>query len=97
MKTIWDYIAWVVLFLIFVWLILKIMGVINTPLWLEYSPLFGAVYIAGWAMSKLDRATEDIKELRFDMNSVKKDITRVDSDLIIIKNSCSKQNKQNLC
>ena len=90
MKQIWDYLAWIVLFLILVWLILKIVGVIHTPLWLEYSPLLGAVYIAGWAMNKLDRATEDIKELRNDSK-------RIDSDVGIIKNSCPRQNKQNVC
>ncbi len=55
-----DYLAWLILALIVLWLILKVLGFINTPLWLEYSPLFGAIYLTGWAMHKLDMATEDI-------------------------------------
>ena len=60
----WDALAWIVLILIFFWVILKVLGIINTPLLLEYSPLFGVVYLAGWAMHKLDRASEDINEIK---------------------------------
>ena len=63
----WDYLAWIILSLIVLWLILKVTGKINTHPLLEYSPLFGAVYLAGWAMSKLDRVVEDIKEVKSDM------------------------------
>lgn len=40
------------------------MGIINTTPLLEYAPYFGAVYLAGWAMHKLNVATEDIKDLK---------------------------------
>jgi len=62
--NIWDLIAWLVLIGIVVWLILKTFGIINTPLWLEYAPIYGAVYLAGWAMSKLDSVSHDVKELK---------------------------------
>ena len=52
--NIWDFLAWVSLVYIFVWLILKVTGVINSPLWLTYSPVFGAVYLAGWYAQKID-------------------------------------------
>ncbi len=68
----WDALAWVVLGLILLWLILKVTGIINTPELLEYAPLFGAVYLAGWAMHKLDTAVDDIRELKsFDKATVK--------------------------
>jgi hypothetical protein len=60
----WDVIAWIILFGIFVWLILKVLGIINTPLWIEYSPIFGAVYLAGWAMKKLDTAVDEIRYMK---------------------------------
>ena len=34
----WDILAWIVLAGMVLWLILKVTGVINTPLLLEYSP-----------------------------------------------------------
>jgi len=62
--NIWDALAWIALFWIFAWLVLKVFGDINTPSWLEYSPLFAAVYSAGWAMSKLETVSSDVKELK---------------------------------
>lgn len=67
----WDILAWIVLGLILLWLILKVIGVITTPYLLEYAPYFGIVYLAGWAMHKLDTAVDDIKDLkRFKDNTV---------------------------
>ncbi len=62
--SIWDILAWVVLGLILLWLILKTFGVINTPAWLEYAPLYGAIYLVGWQMHKLETVFIDVKELK---------------------------------
>ncbi len=76
--TVWDIIAWVILAGILIWLILKVSGIINTPVLIEYAPIFGAVYLAGWAMHKLDTASDDIKDLKkfardtsFEVNKIK--------------------------
>ena len=60
----WDVLAWIVLGLIVLWLILKMLGIINTAVWLEYAPIFGAVYIAGWQIHKLASVSEDVKDLK---------------------------------
>jgi len=60
----WDILAWIVLIGIFIWLLLKILGIISIPTLLEYAPIFGAVYLAGWAMHKLDNAVDEIKDMK---------------------------------
>ena len=45
--SILDWVTFGVLFGIFVWLVLKTFGVINTPEWLLYAPLYGAIFAAG--------------------------------------------------
>lgn len=60
----WDILAWIILAFILLWLILKVTGIINTPDILQYAPYFGAVYLAGWAMHKLDTAVDEVKELK---------------------------------
>jgi len=60
----WDILAWIVLAGILVWLLLKTFGVINTPLWLEYAPIYGAVYLAGWQIHKLETVASDVRELK---------------------------------
>lgn len=61
--SIWDILAWLALAFIVVWLILKTLGIINTPLWLEYSPLYAAAYIAGWQIHKLESVSKRVEEL----------------------------------
>jgi hypothetical protein len=74
----WDVLAWIILVLILLWIILKVSGIINTPILIEYAPLFGAVYLAGWAMHKLDNAVDDIRSIKefnkatiFEINKIK--------------------------
>lgn len=84
-RNIWDILAWIDLALITLWLILKTIGVINTPLWLQYAPVYGAIYLAGRAMSLLDRTTKDVADLKKDLKRVEMDlrgdIRRVELDL----------------
>jgi len=62
--NIWDMLAWMVLAGILVWVILKMMGIINTPVLIEYAPYFGAVYLAGWQIHKLATVANEVHELK---------------------------------
>ena len=61
--NIWDIIAWVCVIGIFLWLVLKVAGVINTPILLEYAPYFGATYIAGWLVHELKDNSKKLNSL----------------------------------
>jgi hypothetical protein len=80
--TIWDIIAWIVLAGILIWLILKVAGIINTPLLIEYAPIFGAVYLAGWAMHKLDTSVDEIKDLKHFAKDTAEQINNIKSNCI---------------
>jgi len=75
--SIWDILAWIALIGLGVWLLLKILGIIQTPPWLEYAPLYGVIYIAGWAMHKLHIATDNIKEIRKDVKEIETDVNKI--------------------
>jgi len=60
----WDILAWVALGSIVLWTILKITGIINTPLLIEYYPILAASYAFGWQMHKLSNVAEDVGELK---------------------------------
>jgi len=62
--SIWDIIAWIVLAGIFIWLLLKAFGIINTPILVEYAPYFGAVYLAGWQINKLANVAKEVEGLK---------------------------------
>ena len=91
-QKVWDYLAWIVLAGILLWLILKVAGVIHTPEIISYSPIFGAVYLAGWAMHRLKAATDDIKEIKDDMGNLENRTNRIESDIRVIKSKYSVAN-----
>jgi len=80
--NVWDILAWVILVGIVFWLVMKTLGIINTSLLIEYSPLFGAVYLAGWAMHKLDTAVDDIKDLKKFTKETIREINEIKSKCI---------------
>ena len=83
----WDALAWIALGIIIIWLILKTAGIINSPLWLEYVPIYTAVYIAGWAMHKLDTTVNDMGELK---KFAKETVNEINN----IKLNCSKNHSK---
>lgn len=80
--SVWDILAWLVLAGIVIWLVLKVSGIIHTPLLIEYAPIFGAVYLAGWAMHKLDTAVEEIKSLKVFAKETVNEINSIKSNCI---------------
>ncbi|MBU2576640.1 MAG: hypothetical protein KKF50_02870 [Nanoarchaeota archaeon] len=62
-RSFWDWLAWIVLAGILLWLILKTVGIINTPLWLQYAPIYGAVYLAGWYAKKVEEASVKLNSI----------------------------------
>ena len=80
--NIWDLIAWLVLFGIIVWLVLKTLGIIATPAWLEYAPIYGAVYLAGWAMHKLEDISNDVNDLKKFKESTIIEINKIKTNFI---------------
>ena len=81
--NIWDIIAWLALAFIVVWLLLKTLGIINTPLWLEYSPLYAAAYIAGWQIHKLDSVAKEVHELKNFKNATINEISNIKTNCLI--------------
>ena len=73
-KTFWqktyDISPYIVLAGITLWLVLKVLGIINTPRLIEYAPIFGAVYLAGFMISKLLTTVEDVGELKKEMKTI---------------------------
>ena len=63
-RSFWDWLAYVALASIVVWLILKMLGIINTPVLLAYYPYFAACYFFGWQMNKLNVIGKEVNGLK---------------------------------
>lgn len=66
-----EIVYWIALGYIVIWLLLKVIGVINTPVWLEYSPLFAAIFAAGGAMQKMRGMDKTIHAIGSDVKAIK--------------------------
>ena len=84
--NIWDILAWLALFSIVVWVTLKVIGIINTPPWLEYAPVYSAAYVAGWLMHQVKSTGDDVKELKNFKDATIKEIHS-------IKENCTRKHK----
>lgn len=88
-RNFWDYLAWICLAGIACWVILKVLGIINTPTWLEYAPIYGVVYLAGWNINKLERATEGIKENTTKLEKNTNELYELKTEISTMKTKCS--------
>ena len=91
-----DWLTWIVLAYIFIWLVLKSAGIINTPLWLEYSPLFCAVYLAGKYVKeishikeKVEKTDVNVEKTEVKVEGIDKRVINLESDVSTIKNDVS--------
>ncbi len=72
-RNFWDWLAYAALASIVVWLILKMVGIINTPVLLEYYPYFAACYFFGWQVSRLNHVSYEVDGLKkFKDETIKK-------------------------
>jgi hypothetical protein len=84
--SVWDILAWFALASIIIWGILKVTGIINTPLLIEYYPLFAISYVFGWQMNKLNNVAKEVEGLKSFKNETIKQIHE-------IKENCARKNK----
>ena len=96
---IYDGLFWSALLVIAIWIFLKIIGVIHSPVWIEMIPYAGSIFAAGifyqsvrsmrFDLSDLALKTRSIEErtnsLDKCMVEVKTDLKHVDSDLHYLK------------
>ncbi|MFH1803111.1 MAG: hypothetical protein ABH864_06730 [archaeon] len=75
----WDYLIWIGIILILGWALLKALGIINTPVWIEMIPyigvgitLLGGAYKLGRILENVERMDTSVKEL----NTTTKDIDK---------------------
>ena len=92
--TLWEIFAWVCLFGLVVWIFLKMFGVINTPLVVQYGPYLGAAYVAGSAMYSLKIIREDLRELKINVRRLNRKVHEHDMDFSHIKKACPVFNRE---
>ena len=93
---IYNWIFWVSMSVITVWVVLKAVGIINTPEWQQLLPVAGAIFAGGAFFQKINSMETkfNIMERRFgsmesDNHGIKVDIAILKNDIGIVKNKLS--------
>ncbi len=85
-RSIWDYLFYASMAVILIWLVLKMTGIIQTPLWLEYGVPIGS-FVIGFIMlfqSLNDRITTlSVNDARIEtrIEHIDKDVESLKTDV----------------
>jgi len=80
-NKVYDIIFWVSMLVIVVWIILKMIGVINSPVWMQMIPYMSIVFAAGAFYQSINAMKADIADLKVRMCIVEKDIIQMQSGI----------------
>lgn len=77
-KIDWSVIFWIGIIIIFLWLMAKAVGLINTPWYIEIIPYIGALAVLGAIIKKIGEYTykidimfQDIKDIKLDLKDLR--------------------------
>ncbi len=88
----WPVVFWVSIIILFLWLLAKAFGLINTPWIVEAIPytvgliaIFAIVKEAGKFINKLEMVILDIKDIKADIRGMRNDIHSIDKRVTIVE------------
>ena len=99
--NVWDYMFYGSMLVLTVWLILKVTGVINTPVWLEYGVPSAGIIIGVFSLYhnllknlmhiviKVDHLESDVHVLKDGVDVLKSDVHTLKDDMRTVKHDIS--------
>jgi len=69
-KSVWDILVWVAFFILILYILLKILGVIKSPITLYIVALLSGAYFVGRYAKKIDDTFDDIKDIKDDVKEL---------------------------
>ena len=61
----WDFLFWIALIILLLWVILKGLGYINTPAFVEIIPYISGIFIAGAIYQQFRNMQNDISYIKY--------------------------------
>ncbi len=82
---IYDIIFWTSLLVIAIWIVLKMFGVINSPVWIEMVPYLGLIFAAGSFYQSVRSMKLDISDFKLRMSGVELKTHNIEKELVEVK------------
>jgi hypothetical protein len=74
---IYDIIFWASMLVIAIWIVLKMFGVINSPVWIEMIPYLSIIFAAGSFYQSVNSMKLDILDLKSRTNGIEREMIEV--------------------
>lgn len=71
-KSIWDILVWVAFVIVVIYLLLKILGIIKSPVTVDIIALLSGAYFVGRYAKKIDDTFSDIEDIKDDVRELNK-------------------------
>jgi len=93
-RPIWDYLFYASMSVLTIWLILKVVGIIKTPVWLEYGVPIGSAIVSFATLfqsinNKFDKINDSISDLRSSDARLESKLIHLDRDIERLKDKLS--------
>ena len=79
---VYDWVFWISLAVVAIWMILKIFGVIHSPVWQDMLPFAGVIMAiaayfqkTGASLQKIDHIVQDLHDFKNEMRDFRKEVT----------------------
>ena len=82
---IYDFVFWTSMATVIIWMFLKGIGVINTPVLIQLIPYAGGIFAFGVFFQTVKGLKEEIKDIKVDLNEVKKSQQNMALDMSEVK------------
>lgn len=94
-NRVWDLLAWIAFAVVILYIFLKIIGVLNSPITADLLALLSGAYFVGKFAKRMEDNFKDVgrmknylRKLDNDVSSTGDDITEIKEDLIKLNKNC---------
>ena len=84
-RTIWDTLAWVAFGYVVLYAILKVIGVLHSPLQIDIAAIVSVAYFVGKSAQKLDFSVKEIEAVKHNISRMEGKFNEHDSRLVRIE------------
>lgn len=92
----WDWMAYASVAIFTLWIILKMFGIIHSPLIVEFAPFLTMAFYAGWNIQKLNHLTNELKdfkiEVRDNFHKLEERTRKNEQEIIMLKSLINNSN-----